>query len=95
MRRFLSLLIVPVAAAALAGLGASPAHAASGTLYIGSIPYEDPTGCKNGAGHAFQIDNDTNGAVLVHPFRDCGGPVIDVIRPGEDRAATGQSVFVK
>ncbi|MQA02874.1 MAG: hypothetical protein GEV07_09180 [Streptosporangiales bacterium] len=95
MRRVTRLLAVPAVAAVLAGFCGGTAHAASGTLYIGNIPYADPAGCKNGAGRAFQLDNDTDGRVFVHPRRDCGGPVIAVIEPGDDRTVPGQSVFVE
>lgn len=92
MRRILGFCTVLAATAVLTGLGGASAAAATGTLYVSNIPYANPTGCKNGAGMRIHVHNDTNVVARVHLQRDCFGPVIATIDPGEARVVLGQSV---
>ena len=94
MRRLLGLLAACAVTAALTWAGGGPASAATGTLYVSGIPYANPTGCHNGAGMPMRVHNDTGVAVYVHLPRDCGGPAVGVVRPGDSRFVVGQSVHV-
>ena len=95
MRRFLGLLTGCAAAAMLTCAGGVSASAATGTLYVSGIPYQDPTGCHNGAGMPMRVHNDTDTAVSVYLARDCRGPAVDQVRPGGSRVVFGQSVYVE
>lgn len=98
MRRILGFVTVLTAAAVLTGLGGASASAATGeakgTLYVSNIPYANPGGCHNGAGYRIEVRNDTDVEVRVHLLRECAGPVIDVLDPGETKVVLGQSVAV-
>lgn len=94
MRRIVGLLSALATAAVLTVVGGASASAATGTLYVSGIPYANPSGCHNGASVRIHVHNATKVTVRVHLLRDCKGPVVAKIRPGQARAVMGQSVHV-
>ncbi|WP_335983911.1 hypothetical protein [Streptomyces sp. CA2R106] len=93
MRRSLALLgaALGTGLAVLAGAGTAAAAAVPG-----SVPavQQAQSGCVNAKTWPFVVKNDTTAPAFVFAERDCSGPVVSVVAPGQTEVSEfGQSAL--
>lgn len=60
------------------------AQAATGTLYLNDVPFQNPTGCIRIPGEGFpRVDNQTNATLFAYPNTNCTGRASNAILPGK------------
>ncbi|MEV4396992.1 hypothetical protein [Nonomuraea sp. NPDC049607] len=82
-------------AAALVLSLATPASAATGTLYINRAQYDDPSGCYTSDSANPFVYNRTDGVAIAFLGPNCRGPVTGTVPPNEGQEIVGTSVFIQ
>ncbi|MEV0623476.1 hypothetical protein AB0I81_59880 [Nonomuraea sp. NPDC050404] len=81
-------------AAALAVSLASPASAATGTLYLNRAEYVDPSGCYTARTADPFVYNRTDQVAVAFLLPNCGGMETGTVWPGDGKEIVGRSVFI-
>ncbi|MGW4409302.1 hypothetical protein ACWEJ6_35095 [Nonomuraea sp. NPDC004702] len=94
LRTTTSLTGLATAAALLLSL-ATPASAATGTLYINRAQYDDPSGCYTSDSANPFVYNRTDEVAIVFLRPDCQGPVTGAVQPNDGQEIFGTSVLIR
>ncbi|WP_181786325.1 hypothetical protein [Streptomyces phytophilus] len=95
LRRVATVLGTLASTGALALGLAGSAAAAQGTLVLDGRQYQNPSGCYDSTRWPLRVANNTDQSVVIYNGKDCGGRVVDVVRPGGQSVSEfGGSVYV-
>ncbi|MFI7419576.1 hypothetical protein [Nonomuraea sp. NPDC049684] len=82
-------------AAALVLSLATPASAATGTLYINWAQHENPSGCYTSDSANPFVYNRTDAVAFAFLGPGCQGPITGTVPPGDGQEIVGTSVLIR